>query len=164
MWKTIEYEPCYEVSDKGQVRNKGTKKCKNFRASHNGYLRVTLYPSGKTYTVHRLVADAFCDRPVGTSCVNHMDGDKLNNTSKNLEWTTPKLNVRHAIDTKLMSLKDWSGVNNPGSKLDKGLVFSMKFGVLSGIPNAKLASMLKVKEDTIRKIRIGSLWGHITKD
>ena len=59
MWKTIDLEPNYEISDLGEVRNKFTKKVKSLRVDRGGYSRVTLYPSGKTYHIHRLVALAF---------------------------------------------------------------------------------------------------------
>ncbi len=47
--------------------------------------------------VHHLVARAFLPpRPKGTQ-LNHKDGVKQNNRLKNLEYLTPKENVRHAM-------------------------------------------------------------------
>ena len=60
------------------------------------YPQVRLY--GKTYTVHRLVAMAFLGTPSGKLNVNHLDGDTQNNCVTNLEWCTPKQNVRHAFE------------------------------------------------------------------
>ena len=59
MWKTIEFEPNYEVSIFGEVRSKITNHVKSLRLNKGGYSRVTLYPSGKTYSIHRLVALTF---------------------------------------------------------------------------------------------------------
>ena len=54
-YKVIPFEDNYEVSDKGNVRNINTQHVKSLRYDKYGYLRVTLYPSGITYSTHRLV-------------------------------------------------------------------------------------------------------------
>lgn len=56
-----------------------------------GYLRVDLYDSDgirKHFKVHRLVAEAFIPNPDGKPQVNHIDGNKKNNSVTNLEWVT----------------------------------------------------------------------------
>lgn len=164
MWKTIQNETNYEVSSEGQVRNKQTKQIKSLRYSNKGYARVTLYPSGKTYSVHRLVAENFIINPDNYPSVNHKDGNKANNRLENLEWCTPKQNTRHAIDViKTMSTADWSGIRNPEHKLDYGLVYSIKFGLLGQLSNFQLEKMLGVQEETIRRIKVNELWKHVVK-
>lgn len=164
MWKTIQNEANYEISDEGQVRNKETFKIKSIRYSNKGYPRVTLYPSGKTYSVHRLVAENFIPREIGKDCVNHIDGNKKNNLLSNLEWCTPRENTRHAIDViKTMEVADWSGIKNPEHKLDYGLVYSIKFGLLGKLNNYRLEKMLGVQEETIRRIKVNELWKHVVQ-
>ena len=97
VWKDVsEYEGIYQVSNHGRVmRNEKILKpyiCK-------GYEVVSLCKQGKTTKkyVHRLVAEAFCERPIGCDVINHLDSNSTNNNAKNLEWTTQKENVRHAI-------------------------------------------------------------------
>lgn len=51
--------------------------------------------------VHRLVAEAFCEKPPGMDIVNHRDGNPQNNKSDNLEWTTQKNNCAHSVATGL---------------------------------------------------------------
>lgn len=58
-----------------------------------GYYQVKL--DGKRHFVHRLVAMAFMPNIENLPCVNHKDGDKLNNKSSNLEWCTHKENINH---------------------------------------------------------------------
>lgn len=52
--------------------------------------------------VHRLVAEVWVVQPKGYDYVNHMDGDRYNNDSSNLEWCTAKHNTQHAITTGLV--------------------------------------------------------------
>lgn len=47
--------------------------------------------------INRLVAKAFIPNPYRRKEVNHKDGDKENNNDWNLEWTTHKQNMHHAI-------------------------------------------------------------------
>ena len=61
-----------------------------------GYLRVGLSKNGKvkTFSVHRLIAEAFIDNPLGYTEVNHIDHNKLNNRIGNLEWCSRKENMQ----------------------------------------------------------------------
>lgn len=47
--------------------------------------------------IHRLVAIAFVtnDDPIHKTQVNHIDENKMNNSSDNLEWCTPKYNAEY---------------------------------------------------------------------
>ena len=107
-WKPIVgYEDAYAVSNYGRVKNlariDNMGKFKRERIlrqpkTPNGYLHVHLSKDGKAKwcLVHRLVAEAFCDKPDGCDVVNHIDNDKHNNRSDNLEWTTYKGNMQWA--------------------------------------------------------------------
>jgi hypothetical protein len=102
-WKEI-FEGNYEVSSTGIVRRKtkgrGTYPGKVLKLVYMGmgYFVVNPVRNGKNvYSyVHVLVANAFLGTcPEGLE-VNHIDGNKLNNSVDNLEYVTHEENMAHA--------------------------------------------------------------------
>lgn len=69
----------------------------------NGYLHVAVLVGGKQaqYPLHSLLAKVFIPNPENKKCVNHKDGNKLNNSLDNLEWATYQENAIHALSTGL---------------------------------------------------------------
>lgn len=55
----------------------------------------------KIYKIHRLLAEYFIPNPNNKPCVNHIDGNKLNNSLNNLEWATVSENTKHAYANNL---------------------------------------------------------------
>lgn len=55
-----------------------------------GYRRVRL--QGKTFKVHRVVAQAFVDNPDNLPYVLHKDGNRDNNHYTNLVWSNSQSN------------------------------------------------------------------------
>lgn len=102
MWKLIEENPKYEVSDSGEIRNVASGRFVNQHRDRNGYNTVNLsVRHGKTIyrRVGRLVAAAFIPNPDGLPQVNHIDEDKTNDSVSNLEWCDCKYNINYGSRT-----------------------------------------------------------------
>ena len=87
IWKPIKDLPGYSVSNKGRVKKDSTDKIMVL-SENGGYCRITI-----SKHVHRLVAEAFIDKPDKNKCwVDHIDGNRSNNNVENLRWVTPSEN------------------------------------------------------------------------
>lgn len=118
VWKVVEgFNGQYSVSTLGKIRsnyrwhiNPKTKerylKERELEMTPNlskqGYLRVKL-SDGKMHPLHRLVAESFCPNSENKPYVNHISGDKTDNSCDNLEWVTTQENNQHAWDTGLQT-------------------------------------------------------------
>lgn len=116
IWKdVVGYEGYYQISNLGNVRSfdrihssglgrsyfKPGRILKTCVASH-GYLSVALcFRKQTSAQIHKLIAKAFIPNPNNYKCVNHKDGNKLNNNIDNLEWVSHAQNNKHAYDTGL---------------------------------------------------------------
>ncbi|WP_020476215.1 NUMOD4 motif-containing HNH endonuclease [Zavarzinella formosa] len=99
-WRpVVGFEHKYLVSSRGSVLSLRASKQLSLRTNTNGYYHVELWNNGikKIYRVHSLVASAFLgERPLKHH-VNHIDGNKQNNSMGNLEYVTQAENNRHAF-------------------------------------------------------------------
>lgn len=165
IWKDIsEFDGVYQVSNLGNVRSvKRTVKYSNGRLyeydskilkqtlnAKRGYKYVNLSFAGKrkNLPVHRLVAKAFVNNSSGAEYVNHIDGNKLNNISCNLEWVTAKDNSLHAVRLGLIP----SGEKHYSSKFTNSQIVEFRKNFRKGIPLTSLAIMGGVGVSTMHSI------------
>lgn len=81
----------YSITKDGRVYSYHSKRY--LRQADNGYGYKFVNIGGKSQYVHRLVAMAYLGIPDDKHEVNHIDGNKSNNTLDNLEWVTHSSNL-----------------------------------------------------------------------
>ena len=116
-WKTISNNKNYMVSNAGRIRHVNDNVDHSTR-DNKGYLVTDLYKDGQRFThrVHRLVAQEFIPNPDNKPYINHIDGNKHNNNSSNLEWVTKKENSKHAwVNGLAKPSKSMLGRKNPNA-------------------------------------------------
>lgn len=162
-WRPVVRFPGYEVSDKGSVRSFKSRKVKILKPGKdsNGYPVVGLYKDGKRHwlLIHRLVAEAFLEKPGCDYETNHLDGDKTNNHVDNLDWVTRSENLKHAFRTGLKSHK---GDKNPCAKLTESEVFEILEMLDAGVPQKEIAEIFNIAINTVSQINTGKRWAHLT--
>lgn len=117
-WRPVaDFEDKYEVSDRGRVRSNRTGHVLAQQTSNSGYPSVYLWAHGKGHGrfVHRLMAEAFLAITPDLQ-VNHIDGNKLNNSIENLEIVTPSENSIHRYHVLgFQNLGPMIGAENPNA-------------------------------------------------
>ena len=154
MWKR--YSDGYDVSTEGHIRNSKTKRSLKEFVGKDGYLRTQF--DGKSRLVHRVIAEAFIDNPERLPEVNHLDGNKSNNSIDNLEWCNRNDNLKHAYANNLRSAK---GVNNARCKLTEADVVYIKKHYIKGDKNFGALALSKkfgVAHQTICAVTSGQNW------
>lgn len=163
----------YWVSNYGnvRVRESSSNKFKLVPQSQKpgGYLIVTLsvdpstgYAYGRRmFHVHRLVLMSFkyiegCEK----MDVNHKDTFKTHNWLWNLEWTTRRDNIKHALRTGLMGL----GENATGSKLSNNSVIKTCELLDEGVDMRTISNITGITYNTVYEIYRGNTWLVISKD
>lgn len=96
----------YQISETGELYNTLTKNYPKGWINSQGYRMYYVNINGikKTMYAHRMVAETYIPHNSEQDCVNHKDGNKLNNNINNLEWVTKKENNRHAVKNNLNPL------------------------------------------------------------
>lgn len=115
IWRDIkDYEGLYQVSNLGRVKSLEHKvKYKHVYRTvkerilkpatlNNGYLIVSLHKNKKmkTYTIHRLVAEAFKPNLHNYPTVDHINRIKTDNRADNLRWAPYELQVANSSAIK----------------------------------------------------------------
>ena len=151
----------YTIDTNGVVYNvtrnkylKGTSITPN-----NRYVKIHL---DKFYPLHRLVAKHFMPNPNGYSEINHIDGNRYNNSAENLEWCSHLHNIHHCWGNKFHKLQ--TGEENPYHKLTEEVVAKIWSLRKSNLTARQIRDRLNlnVSLTTIKNIRRGKAWSTFT--
>lgn len=179
-WSDIpNYEGYYQVSNYGNVRSldrvikEKTGKTQTLkgrvlkqRINPGGYYYIGLGKNGTkaTFAIHQLVAQAFIPNPNNKRIVNHIDGNKLNNSLANLEWSTYSENLEHAYKIGLRRAVRSNEVasKNYKRKLTEQQVREIKRLLAAGnLTQKEIATKFSVARSTITEIKSGRRWKHL---
>lgn len=165
IWKPILGEGMYSVSNLGRVKNHHNRLLRtNIR---EGYPRIKLVFKGKrrNFFIHRLSAIAFIPNTENKQCINHIDGNKLNNRVENLEWCTNIENVQHAYRTGLM--KPWGMMKShhdkkpSNAKLSEGIILEMISMREQGFRFREIATRFNASITNTRRVIHKQSWKHL---
>jgi len=165
------YKGFYQISNLGNVKslsriiNNGGRET-NIKERvlktklNHGYKRVCLNRDSinKDYSIHRLIAISFIPNNENKPHVNHIDGNKLNNSISNLEWCTHAENMNHAFRIGLINN---TGQNQTNSILNEGKVKEIKELLKSGLSQYKIGLMYGVSRGAVLGIHLKNTWKHL---
>ena len=95
------YMVCYDETEGLMVWN--SELGRELKQSINqGYARLTINSDSKmtVQLVHRLTARLFIPNPEKKECVDHVDGNKMNNRIDNLRWVSKAENIHNQKKAK----------------------------------------------------------------
>ena len=107
VWRELADFPNYLFSNQGRIKNRNTNRILKGSNNDHGYLTCRIKNNnGKFITkdIHRLIAKCFLSNFNNNLQVNHIDGNKHNNSIDNLEMVTGKENMAHAIKNTINRL------------------------------------------------------------
>lgn len=156
----IGYESHYEISNLGRVRNKRTGRFIVTKQGKLGYPKVNLWKSNKykTILIHRLIGIHFIPNPLNYKEINHIDGNRTNNSIENLEWVSRKQNCIHAVETGLVPL----GQARRNSKLTNAQAMEIyKLSHSGTMKRQEIANMFQISTTQVSQIKNKREWRHI---
>jgi len=147
----------YCVTRDGSIYSIRSSRFLKVQKGKNGYKTILLSQDKvqKRFYIHRLIALAYIENPGGKQCVNHVDGDKHNNSISNLEWATHTENSVHAIET---------GLHKQPRKLNDEIAHKVCQSIVDGMRNKDIAEMFGISKESISAIKRGSIYMDISKE
>lgn len=174
VWKSIPNFSRYEASNLGNLRSTNYKNSGNIKVlkpafDKKGYLKTMLQSDNGKYCswmVHKFITLAFYGEREKDYTVDHIDGNKENNSIDNLEYVTRSVNCKRAVDLGLWEVRH--GSKNGNSKLTesdvrdiielrktKGRFYGRKDIALKyGISEAHVKDIISGRRDVWKYVRM----------
>lgn len=151
----------YVIREDGKIFKNDRKLSTNDNG--RGYLVVSLtdkYGNRFCKSVHRLLAEAFIPNPKGLSDVDHIDGDRRNNSLSNLRWVSHGENIKHSYDSGRRSAL---GSNNARCKTEEKIVIEICEYLSAGLTAAEVRDK-GYSYELVRAIKSKKNWKHISNN
>lgn len=113
----------YAVNREGVVISVKTRRILSTSVTSKGYVACPILKWNSTgkptknYLLHRIVALTFLNNPDNLPQVNHINGNKLDNTLTNLEWCDNEYNMEHSITTGLRPKENFARGSKQGHSI-----------------------------------------------
>lgn len=162
LWKPVlGYEGIYSASSLGRLRREISNtnvKAGRITCGCQGkhYAKISLRKNGirTSFNMHTVIAEAFLGKRPKGMYVNHIDGNKKNNCACNLEYVTPKENIRQSV----VAGTHPKGIRVGGSKLDEMKVITIRYLLADGKSCAYLGRCFGVSRVNISLIKHNKIW------
>lgn len=170
MWLEHPGYPGYRFSPEGNAirLEPKFKAVQNRTGSGKRYTQWRLWKDGRWVypNAHRIIASIYCPNPQSKPCVNHIDGDRQNNSAENLEWVTSSENTRHARNV-LGKVTDIRGELNPMAQLSSDVVRDIRAAVAEDTKRgsqSRVARKFGVSASHVSKIINNKAWETISSE
>lgn len=154
----------YEINPFGLVKNIDEDRITFGTPGDNGYINVIIYERNiprKILRLHVAVALTFIPNPEHKPQVNHINSIRRDPCVYNLEWCTNSENIEHARLYGHIAYGERTHTNVLSSNQVEEICELLSEG---NIPIGKIAKMYNVCNSTIKSIRDGVNWIHISSN
>ncbi len=151
--------PQYVARRDGRIVSLRTGRAMSPRASGKGYRQVTLWNDDgrRSFYIHHIIADLFIGRRPHGLETNHKNGDKTDNSAKNLEYLTSSQNKEHARNV----LGVYCGSRARASKLNESQVRRIRRLAAKRTAYQHIAESFGITKATVCDIHCRRTWKHL---
>lgn len=157
----------YYLSEDGVIYSGKYKRPMSTSLDKDGYVKVALTSPGKKrhrYSVHRLMMENYYPREdMHLLQVNHIDGNKQNNSLSNLEWATCEENIHHAMKTGLRHNQQGES-NNASKYTEKQIRKAIQMLLTKEYTGKEIDEACGLPQDYANSIRRKQRWAHLTEN